>query len=333
MLAAPNPRTGPAPSAGPVDAARPDARWADADAATLRALRDWVEHAPDPVALVDAAGRMRRVNPAFERAFGAPERAGALPSPVLARFVPLLTPPRLARWLAEADPDGAPRVHRLMAEGVSADGERFLVAATLLRTDPGPEAGADAPRCLVTLRPLDAPRGLLATDAAERGAQPGRAPDAVGVHALVDATLRSLAPADRRRRIELALHAPRAALAAEPESLRHALLQVVTNALRYSSPDTPVSIRSRHDACDEAEWIVLVVSDRGPGLSRAQQQRAFEPFWRAPTAFAHPGQGMGLPTARRLVDAAGGWIELKSVPGVGTEVELWLPGAAAPLDA
>jgi signal transduction histidine kinase len=106
---------------------------------------------------------------------------------------------------------------------------------------------------------------------------------------------------------------------------RKALIRLLANACRFSSSTTPISIRSRIDTADDSDHLVLTIADRGVGISRAHQHRAFEPFWRGPQTGETPGQGMGLPIARRLIEAQGGWIELRSALGVGTEVEVWLP--------
>ena len=60
-------------------------------------------------------------------------------------------------------------------------------------------------------------------------------------------------------------------------------------------------------------------------MTRAHQQHAFEAHWKATPCAAGPSTGMGLTVARHLVEAQGGWLELRSALGIGTEVELWLP--------
>ena len=143
--------------------------------------------------------------------------------------------------------------------------------------------------------------------------------------AILDAAIESLPKADRARRIERKLHDPEIRLTRDPLRTAQALIRLLANACRFSSSTTPISIRSRIDTADDSDHLVLTVADRGVGISRAHQHRAFEPFWRGPQTGETPGQGMGLPIARRLIEAQGGWIELRSALGVGTEVEVWLP--------
>ncbi len=151
--------------------------------------------------------------------------------------------------------------------------------------------------------------------------------------ALVDAALRALGDVGARRRCRVALHARDARVAVDPEPVREALVRVLDNACRYAPTDAPVRVASRvepadpHEGAGAVDRIVVTVADRGPGLARAHVPRAFDPFWRAPGAVRVPGQGLGLAIARELVDAQRGWIELRSAPGIGTEVDLWLPAA------
>jgi signal transduction histidine kinase len=69
--------------------------------------------------------------------------------------------------------------------------------------------------------------------------------------------------------------------------------------------------------------VVLSVSDTGAGFSTDARDRAFEPFF---TTKAR-GTGLGLPTARRFVEAHGGTLELAERPGGGTIARATLPGA------
>ncbi len=337
-----DPTTSPARVASRADDAQDlrAAGWTDGSAGVLGALLDWVEHTAEPVVALDGAGRIVIANPAFARAFAVmPLPLPASPShaasqatdepAALARFVPLLSPPRLARWIGESA-SGAPRVHRLLAEAVGADGDRFLVAATLLPIDRHAHAAsADHPRCVVSLRPLDAPRGLpLRPTPIENGS------DAVALGALLDASCRASGTAQSRGRIRRQPHDLAARIAADPDAVREALRRLLDNAIRHAPDDTPVTLRTRRETCEPAGahqgaaavgHIVITIADRGRGFTRSQLQRAFEPFSRSGAAAY--GAGLGLAIARHLIEAQRGWIELRSDSGIGTEAEIWLPEA------
>jgi two-component system sensor histidine kinase KdpD len=72
------------------------------------------------------------------------------------------------------------------------------------------------------------------------------------------------------------------------------------------------------------------VVDQGPGIPLAEQQRIFEPFYRAPGAAAHgAGSGLGLAIVRGLIEANGGHVRVESLPGQGTSFVIDLPLPAA----
>ena len=69
--------------------------------------------------------------------------------------------------------------------------------------------------------------------------------------------------------------------------------------------------------------ISVSVADTGPGISAAEQDRIFRPFWSRDGA----GTGLGLAIARELALALGGRIELQSKPGHGSRFDLVLPSS------
>jgi hypothetical protein len=313
-----------------VDASIAARSWREAPAQALACVLDWAEAGGDALVSVDRQGRVIHANAAFRRVFAVAldgSDDGAVPAQI-ARFVPLLSAPRLARWReeSEASHGHGGRVHRLLAECTDLAGDRFLSAVTLLRAaDAEARHGAS---CVAAIRPLDAPRGLRGKPIA---AMADAVPDRIDLDTFVEACLRALPDPDARRRCRASAGADDARLDVDPEPVRDALLRVLDNACRYSSPETTVRVRTRVEAVGVGEASalrrhgVVTIADRGKGLSRAHAQRAFEPFWRAPERSQGPGQGLGLAIARHLIDAQGGWIELRSELGVGTEVEIWLP--------
>jgi two-component system cell cycle sensor histidine kinase/response regulator CckA len=78
---------------------------------------------------------------------------------------------------------------------------------------------------------------------------------------------------------------------------------------------------------DDQSMIELTVTDTGLGMSESVRDRAFDPHF---TTRPIGGSGVGLYTVGRIVDAAGGSIDLVTAPGEGTSFTVGLPGGAGP---
>jgi signal transduction histidine kinase len=109
--------------------------------------------------------------------------------------------------------------------------------------------------------------------------------------------------------------------------LGQVLTNLLTNALKYSDASTTVTLEV-HAAGPGG--IAISVIDHGIGIDDADRERVFEPFYRTTQgARSAEGAGLGLPIARRLVDALGGDIRAEPTPGGGTTFRVTLPVRAA----
>jgi len=99
------------------------------------------------------------------------------------------------------------------------------------------------------------------------------------------------------------------------------VLQVVSNLLDNAFAWTPDGGRVALELAAENGKIAVSVSDSGPGIGPAEQERIFRPFW----SRAGDGTGLGLPIARELAHALGGELALESEVGKGSRFELRLP--------
>ena len=110
--------------------------------------------------------------------------------------------------------------------------------------------------------------------------------------------------------------APHVAVDVPAQLVQSIAQNLISNAVKYSAgrPSAQVVVYTGREG-DEA---VLEVTDNGPGMSEAVLGRLYQPFFRAPEARGLPGQGLGLATTKRLVDAHGGTLRIRSAPGVGT---------------
>ena len=96
-------------------------------------------------------------------------------------------------------------------------------------------------------------------------------------------------------------------------TLVSALLNLLTNAWKYTGDDKQISITAR----SAARWIELIVRDNGSGIARAEQRAIFEQFSRGRAAeeSGAPGIGLGLSFVNAIVRGHRGRIELESGAG------------------
>ncbi len=115
---------------------------------------------------------------------------------------------------------------------------------------------------------------------------------------------------------------------ADRRLLRRALNNVVDNAMKYWPEGGTVQVLLEASA----RHVEVRVTDQGIGMNAEQRARIFERFERAlPPGMESdiPGTGLGLYSAKRILQAHGGDVTVKSEPGVGSEFSLVLPYVAA----
>lgn len=112
----------------------------------------------------------------------------------------------------------------------------------------------------------------------------------------------------------------------DPEQLRRVVLNLVGNAVdaltENGTPNPTVTIELGENLAGTEVW--LRVGDNGPGIAHDELDQIFSPFHTS----RDEGTGLGLPITRKLVEAHGGSIEVKSSPGSGAEFLVTLPKAA-----
>ncbi len=113
------------------------------------------------------------------------------------------------------------------------------------------------------------------------------------------------------------------AVRGQAELLRRAFENVLRNAVRYTAPDTAVTVT----LTDSAPRICVTVCDCGPGVADNELGALFEPFFRAAGEVSRPaGYGLGLAIAKRAIEAHGGTIVARNRATGGLCVEIVLPG-------
>ena len=136
------------------------------------------------------------------------------------------------------------------------------------------------------------------------------------VRALIDSALEKLRILlqDREVRIEVPANLPEVLADAELAGLT--VRQLVTNALKYANPESPIIIR----AAAEDKSVRISIKDSGPGIPPKGLSHIFERYYRMPdSADRVPGTGMGLAIAKDIVEAHGGRIWVESAAGQGSE--------------
>jgi two-component system, OmpR family, sensor histidine kinase KdpD len=99
------------------------------------------------------------------------------------------------------------------------------------------------------------------------------------------------------------------------------LINLLENAVKYTPAGTPIAVTARR----VPGAIEVSVHDHGPGIPPEHQLRLFDKFYRAPSAQAASGSGIGLAISKGLVEAHGGRIGVESEPGSGTTFRFTLP--------
>ena len=150
--------------------------------------------------------------------------------------------------------------------------------------------------------------------------------EATSVTELVDRAARRFSARHPGRKLERDADDGRGddrAIQCDPVLLRRALDNLLDNAAKYSDAGTPVMIAIQ----PQGRSLAFEIVDRGIGMSPAELDRAFTPFWRADTSRARKsgGVGLGLALARRIARAHGGDVTLASHPGQGTTARLEVP--------
>ena len=120
--------------------------------------------------------------------------------------------------------------------------------------------------------------------------------------------------AGARHRLEYSYEGARNPVAVDEKLLRHVLVNLISNAIKYSPQGGPVEFRVRHESGE----ATFEIADRGIGIPPEDQPRLFETFHRARNVGNIVGTGLGLAIVRKSLDLHGGTIRFESAPGRGT---------------
>lgn len=99
-----------------------------------------------------------------------------------------------------------------------------------------------------------------------------------------------------------------------------AINNIIRNAFKFSDGAPVVCNLAIAD-----DSVTIHVRDTGIGIDPGTANSLFQPFYRAKNAEAYPGSGLGLYMANKIVQTYNGQIQAQSIPGLWTEVSVWLP--------
>ncbi len=108
------------------------------------------------------------------------------------------------------------------------------------------------------------------------------------------------------------------------DALQQVLLNLALNALGATPPGGEVRVRAYRPTVAKGNWIEITVEDTGPGIPEEERKRVFEAFRSG--RGDRPG-GLGLAISKRLVEEAGGQIDVDAAADGGARVRVRLPGS------
>jgi signal transduction histidine kinase len=110
-------------------------------------------------------------------------------------------------------------------------------------------------------------------------------------------------------------------VAGDEDRIRQVVVNLISNACKYSAEETEVGVRVRA----QADTVTLTVEDDGRGIAPADLGEIFQPFARLAIDRAVPGVGLGLYITKGIVEAHGGTITVSSIIGQGSVFIVTLP--------
>ncbi len=147
----------------------------------------------------------------------------------------------------------------------------------------------------------------------------------VPVQALIEEVIETVSPLAEAKDIELVPDMPGGGIVIQAD--RDRVIQVLTNLLGNAVKFIPVNSKIEVILSDAGDEVIIAVRDNGPGLSRDEMEKVFNPFIQIHrnTGPGEHGTGLGLTISKELVELHGGKIWIDSVTGQGCTFSFTLP--------
>ena len=146
----------------------------------------------------------------------------------------------------------------------------------------------------------------------------------VSIKGVVDSVIQITGEWARGQELQLETDVPAdiGLIQADERRLKHALFNLVGNAIKFTPAGGRVSVAAHR----VGQQVAISVEDTGMGIPEEDAKRVFDTFVRGKDKNGRPaGAGLGLALVRSLIELHGGRVEMQSKPGMGTKVTCWLP--------
>jgi signal transduction histidine kinase len=151
-------------------------------------------------------------------------------------------------------------------------------------------------------------------------------PESVALVELVDQCVAMVERKAAEARVEITVNVASdvSEIIADPLRIKQVLLNLLTNAIKYTEPGGLVNVRVRLDG----KSVLISVRDTGRGIAEEKIEYLFNPYYQAATTDQGIGTGLGLAIIKHLTELHGGSVTVESVRGSGSVFTVRLPQRA-----
>jgi two-component system, OmpR family, phosphate regulon sensor histidine kinase PhoR len=147
----------------------------------------------------------------------------------------------------------------------------------------------------------------------------------VDIHEIITGVIEafSIQVKSRSGKITTSLRADEFRLQADQVHITNLLSNLLDNAIKYCSRNPEIRV----ETCNRKDYLMISVSDNGIGISKNDQKRIFEKFYRVPTGNIHSvkGFGLGLSYVKMIAEEHQGYVEVESEVYAGSTFNVYLP--------
>jgi two-component system OmpR family sensor kinase len=135
------------------------------------------------------------------------------------------------------------------------------------------------------------------------------------------AALEEYPQAEERQLVLTLANEPLPLVEGDRDLLQVSIYNLLDNAIKF----TRIGDRIELLAYQEDDWLVIEVADSGRGIAEDELPHVWEELYRSESVHGIPGSGIGLALVKAIIEKHGGYVEIDSTAGEGTNVQLYLP--------